>query len=80
MHKQGVDALCLLTGPFGGALFNVFDEHREQDANWCETLVDELLDSLDHTKSNTTLVLHLLNTHPGRIGYVRERLTEWLDQ
>ena len=81
LHKEGVDALCLLTGPFGGALFDVFDQHRDNDRVACEDLVNyQLLPKLQHTNDNRTLIIHLLNTHPGRISSVKEMMTNWLNQ
>ena len=80
LHKQGVDALCLLTGPLGGSLFKVFDQHRDDDRFNCESSVKQLLTKLEHTSDNRTLVIHLLNTHPGRITSVKEMMTNWLNQ
>ena len=78
LHKQGVDALCLLTGPLGGTLFATFDEHRSNDSDACLQEIDELLEDFEVNEKNRIIAIHLLNTHPGRIRLVSERITKWL--
>ena len=78
LHKQGVDALCLLTGPLGGYLFDSFDEHRANDSDACLQAIYELFADFEANEKNRIIAIHLLNTHPGRIQPVSERITKWL--
>lgn len=80
VHKQGVDALCLLTGPLGGSLFSVFDDHREQDRENCASEAARLFKDLDANEENRIIAIHLLNTHPGKIRCVADLITRWLSK
>ena len=78
LHKEGVDALCLLTGPFGGTLFATFDDHREQDREACLEEANALFENFEANEKNRIIAVHLLNTHPGRIKIISELITKWL--
>ena len=80
VHKQGVDALCLLTGPFGAFLFDTFDKHRDNDREACVQEVVELLENFEVNEKNRIIAIHLLNTHPGRIPPVSIRIEKWLTE